>query len=121
MGVNGMYRSLLDLMLRQPWPALDDSLQLTPQWEEDPRSLTLRLRTTGLDPGSIQVYVGPTAVAVAGHQTRTERVEAEGYFHASSSLRAVRRTFPLPRAVVPGAASMRWRAQDELEVRLQKA
>jgi len=116
-----MYRSVLDLMLRRPWPAEEDWPRLTPQWEEDAHAITLRFRTTGLDPRSIRVQVAPTAVSFAGHRIHTERVEAEGYFRASSSLRAVHRTFPLPCVVVPGAASMRWRAQDELEVRLLKA
>ncbi|WP_043714037.1 Hsp20/alpha crystallin family protein [Symbiobacterium thermophilum] len=119
--MNGMYRSLLDLMLSPPWPAPDDGSQLTPQWGEDERFLTLRFRTAGLDPKSIRVEVGPTAVSVSGYRTHEERVEARGYFRASSSMSAVRRTFGLPCLVVPGAASVRWRSDDELEVRLQKA
>jgi len=116
-----MYRSLLDLVLRQPRPVQEDWPRLTPQWEEDAHSLTLRFRTAGLDPRSIRVQVGPTAVSVSGHRTHAERVQAEGYFRASSSLSAVQRTFGLPCVVVPGTAAMRWRADDELEVRLQKA
>ena len=116
-----MYRSLLDLMRSPPWPAPEAGPRLAPRWEEDARFLTLRFRTDGLDPRSIRVEVGPTAVAVSGCRTHTEQVEAAGYFRASSALSAVHRTFGLPCVVVPATAAMRWRADDELEVRLQKA
>ncbi|MFO7274450.1 MAG: Hsp20/alpha crystallin family protein [Bacillota bacterium] len=115
--MNGMYRALLDLM-RGPARELPP---VGPQWEEDAHSITLRFCTAGLDPASVRVQVGPTTVSVSGHRTHAERVEAPGYFRASSSLSALQRTFRLPCPVVPGTAAVRWRGPDQLEVRLQKA
>ena len=87
--------------------ALDDSLQLTPAVEEDPRSLTLPCAPPAWT-RSIQVYVGPTAVAVAGHQATQSgwRLRAT----STPALAAPCGTFHCP-AVVPGVAEVRWLAR----------
>lgn len=116
-----MYLSLLDLMRRQRELFRADISPLTPWWEEDAHSLTVRFRTTGLDPKSIQVQVGEAGLAVSGHRTREERLEGPGFFRFSATAGAVARSFPLPCRVVPGATTLTWRSPDELEVRLTKA
>lgn len=117
-----MYLTLLDqLMRRQPrmWPAAGPAL--TPVWEEDAHSLTVRFRTTGLDPRSVQVQVSEYGLSVSGHRTHEERLEGPGFFRYSAAAGAVARSFPLPCRVVPGATKLQWRSPDELEVRLIKA
>lgn len=116
-----MYLSLFDLMRRQRQLMRAEVPPLTPWWEEDDHSLTVRFRTTGLDPQSVQVQVSEFALAISGHRTREERLEGPGFFRFSATAGAVARSFPLPCRVVPGAATMAWRSPDELEVRLTKA
>lgn len=117
-----MFLSLLDLLRQQGgWLGHEPIATGEPEVTEQGNGLLIRVNLPGVDPKSVQVQVTESSLTYGGYRTQEERVEADGYYHRSSSWGAFARTLALPERVVPHFTQALWLDDEVLEIRLVRA